>query len=72
MPQVYEEDMFGKGGFIGQAMVPIADLTHDGQPMGFDLTLEGMGKQMAKKTHAAVSVGVALTYNSLTTGGPTV
>lgn len=72
VPQVYEEDMFGKGEFIGQAMVPLADLTHDGQPMGFDLTLEGMGKHMAKKTSATVSVGVELTYNSLTTGGPTI
>lgn len=64
--KVYEEDMFGKGEFVGQAMVPIADLTHDGQPMGFDLTLD-LSKAMSKKTEGklAPSIGIELTYNSL-------
>ena len=79
--KVYEEDMFGKGEFVGQAMVPIADLTHDGMPMGFDLTIEqanseagkqalGLGnkdgkRRNKKKGDRTVGVAIELTYNPL-------
>ena len=62
----HEEGLFGKADFLGQAVVPLADLPEDGEPMGFDLTLEAVGK---REDQRAPSIGLELTYNRLTTGG---
>ena len=64
--------LFGGAEFIGQALIPLADLTHDGHSMGFDLTLDpgkgGLGRdgrRMVKKGGASGSVAIELTYNPL-------
>ena len=51
--------------FIGQAILPLEDLTHDGQPMGFDLSLT-QGKRAGRAGAPPPSVAVELTYNPLT------
>ena len=57
--KVFDEDRFSNT-FVGQAVVPLDDLTHDGEPMGFHLTLTG-GKCVEGQSHIAVE----LTYNPL-------
>ena len=72
--KIYDSSgMFSGNEFIGQALIPLADLTHDGHAMGFDLTLEkaekgGLkkdGNRMVKKGGASGSVAIELTYNPL-------
>ena len=63
--KVYEEHLFGEAEFIGQAMVPIADLTLDGSPMGFDLTLQLHTKHQPTGGATRASVAVELTFNPL-------
>ena len=46
------------------SLVPLDDLTHDGQPMGFDLTLQ-LKSAGRHSSRAAASVAVELTYNPL-------
>jgi stromal membrane-associated protein len=58
--KVYDKD-FRSNEFIGQALVPLEDLTHDGQPIGFDLTLQ-LRKPNGRPN---ASVAVELTYNPL-------
>ena len=48
--------------FIGQCLLPLADLSHDGMPMGFDLSLENMKRGAPR----SASVALELTYNPLT------
>ena len=60
--KVFDYDRFAKPAFIGQALVPLQDLTHDGQPMGFDLTLQ---QKRDGKSDARASVAIELTYNPL-------
>jgi len=65
--KVFDEDMFGRSTEIGHAKVGLSELTHDGQPMGFDLTLH-LTKAAAARATAAPrlpSVAVELTYNPL-------
>ena len=73
--KIFDSTTFGTDHFIGQCLIPLADLTHDGMPMGFDLTLEraekgGLGgkkdgTRLAKKGDRASTVAIELTYNPL-------
>jgi len=51
MLKIFDRDRFGSD-FIGQCLVPLADLTHDGMPMGFDLTIE-QAKKLAGASRAS-------------------
>ena len=71
---MYDDPLVGKPEFIGQALVPLSDLAGDGQPMGFDLTLQQAGRRgnrsgadrAAKHSSASkASVALQLTYNPL-------
>ena len=64
--QVLDAERFGSPEFIGQALVPLQDLTHDGQPMGFDLTIQQPDGRKGRSGRA--SVAVELTYNPLNLG----
>jgi stromal membrane-associated protein len=55
----FDEDRFKAPSFIGQALVPLQDLPHDGEPMGMDLTLTSGSKR------SRGSVAVEITYNPL-------
>ena len=60
--KVCDPNTFGKAAtYIGQALVPLQDLPHDGQPMGFDLTL-----QQRSQSRNGASVAIELTFNPLT------
>eukprot|EP00322_Chrysochromulina_rotalis_P006188 CAMPEP_0115842690 /NCGR_PEP_ID=MMETSP0287-20121206/7929_1 /TAXON_ID=412157 /ORGANISM="Chrysochromulina rotalis, Strain UIO044" /LENGTH=278 /DNA_ID=CAMNT_0003296365 /DNA_START=10 /DNA_END=847 /DNA_ORIENTATION=- len=59
--KMLDADRFGKE-YIGQALIPLEDLTHDGQPMGFDLTLQ---QPAARSTGHGASVAVEITYHPL-------
>ena len=54
-----------KGLFIGQALVPLSDISLDGTPMGFDLTLQLHTKQQPTGGATRASVAVELTFNPL-------
>ena len=55
----------GKDDFIGQALVPLSDISLDGTPMGFDLTLQLHTKQQPTGGATRASVAVELTFNPL-------
>ena len=65
------QDIFGRSEFIGQALLALTELTHDGEPMGFDLTL-----QIARSRHIKArggkggnaSIGIEVMYNPLESG----
>lgn len=73
--KVFDKTKLGADAFIGQCLIPLADLTHDGRPMGFDLTLERADNAnlMRRTTNArrmtfrsgSGSVALELTYNPL-------
>ena len=52
------QDIFGRSEFIGQALLALTELTHDGEPMGFDLTL-----QIARSRHIKVRGGISESDN---------
>ena len=62
--QLFDKDRFSSE-FMGQTLVPLHDLTHDGQPMGFDLTLQ---QPADRKVSGTASIAVELTYNPLNLG----
>jgi len=66
--------------YVGQCLLPLADLPHDGMPMGFDLTIDQAsaakgatgvlgtardGRRMVKKGGSTASVAIEVTYNPL-------
>jgi stromal membrane-associated protein len=57
--KLFDAGAFGGPSFVGQALVPLEDLTHDGQPIGFHLTLSNGKRELA------ATVAVELTYNPL-------
>lgn len=57
--KLFDASAFGGGKEVGQAQVPLEDLTHDGEPIGFQLTLSKGKKELAS------TVAVELTYNPL-------
>lgn len=57
--KLFDAGAFGGPSFVGQALVPLEDLTHDGQPIGFQLTLSNGKRELAS------TVAVELTYNPL-------
>ena len=59
--KLFEQDMFGRSTAVAQALLAMSEFTHDGQPMGFDLTLQ----QKASRKAAEANVAVELTYNPL-------
>ena len=59
--KLYDAGSFGGASLVGQAMVPMDDLTHDGQPIGFQLDLSDKNGASLAST-----VAVELTYNPLT------
>ena len=61
--KLYDEDRIGKDDFIGQALVPLSDISLDGTPMGFDLTLQLHTKQQPTGGATRASVAVELTFN---------
>ena len=63
--KLYDEDRFGADTFIGQALLPLEDLTHDGQPMGFDLSLQQISAPRRGGGGERASVAVEITYNPL-------
>ena len=63
--KLYDEDRIGKDDFIGQALVPLSDISLDGTPMGFDLTLQLHTKQQPTGGATRASVAVELTFNPL-------
>jgi len=60
--KVFDEDIFRSPTEIGQAQLSLSELTHDGQPMGFDLTLQLLKPRVMPHNP---SVAVELTYNPL-------
>jgi len=64
--KIHDADRFGPSEFIGQALVPLEDLPHDGQPMGFDLTIQQPTSKRKSLHKGPATVALEITYNPLT------
>ncbi len=61
--KLFEQDMFGRSTAVAQALLAMSEFTHDGQPMGFDLTLQQMTKKKSGRGNCSVAIEVM--YNPL-------